>query len=64
MESKSAGGGGIGFFGLLLIVFITLKLCGVITWSWAMVLMPLWIEIGIIALIALVYIIATIFLDK
>jgi len=63
MENKSAGGGGIGFFGLLLIVFITLKLCGVITWSWAMVLMPLWIEIGI-ALIVLFYIIAKIFLDK
>jgi len=63
MENKSTGGGGIGFFGLLLIVFITLKLCGVITWSWVMVLMPLWIEIGI-ALIVLFYIIAIIFINK
>lgn len=34
--------GGIGFFGLLAIVFITLKLCGVIDWSWWLVLAPIW----------------------
>ena len=32
---------GIGFFGLLTIVFITLKLCGVIAWSWWWVLSPI-----------------------
>lgn len=35
--------GGIGFIGLLTIVFITLKLLGVIKWSWLWVLSPLWI---------------------
>jgi len=35
-ESKS----GIGFFGLLTIVFIVLKLCKVIDWSWWWVLSP------------------------
>lgn len=34
---------------LLLVVFITLKLCGVIAWSWLWVLSPLWI--GLILLI-------------
>lgn len=34
---------GIGFFGLLAIVFIVLKLTGYITWSWWWVLAPLWI---------------------
>lgn len=34
--------GGIGFFGLLAIVFITLKLLGVIHWNWIWVLAPLW----------------------
>lgn len=33
---------GIGFFGLLGIVFIVLKLCGVIAWSWWWVTAPLW----------------------
>jgi hypothetical protein len=32
----------IGFFGLLTIVFVTLKLIGVIDWSWVWVLAPLW----------------------
>ena len=50
---------GIGFCGLLTIVFIILKLCKVITWSWWWVLSPLWISwvmlfiIGI--LVGLVY---------
>jgi hypothetical protein len=33
--------GGIGFFGLLTIVFVTLKLFHVINWSWWWVLSPL-----------------------
>ena len=32
---------GIGFFGLLQIVFIVLKLTGYITWSWFWVLSPI-----------------------
>lgn len=35
--------GGVGFFGLLAILFIGLKLTGYITWSWLWVLWPLWI---------------------
>lgn len=35
--------GGIGFIGLLTIVFITLKLTHVINWSWLWVLSPIWI---------------------
>ena len=35
--------GGIGFIGLLTIVFITLKLIHVINWSWLWVLSPIWI---------------------
>ena len=36
---------GIGFFGVLTIVFIVLKLVGTINWSWWWVLSPLWIGI-------------------
>ena len=35
---------GIGFTGVLTIVFIILNLCGIITWSWRWVLSPLWIS--------------------
>ena len=37
--------GGIGFPGMLAILFIGLKLGGVIDWSWWWVLSPLWIPI-------------------
>lgn len=45
---------GISFCGLLAIVFITLKLCNVIAWSWWWVLAPLWIGFAIIAVILIV----------
>ena len=45
MSSESANNsGGIGFAGMLTILFIGLKLGGVITWSWWWVLSPLWIS--------------------
>ena len=33
---------GIGFFGCLLLIFVVLKLVGVVSWSWWLVLSPLW----------------------
>lgn len=45
---------GIGFTKILTLLFITLKLTGVITWSWFWVLSP--ILIPLIVLIALVII--------
>ena len=45
-SSSSQAGGGIGFLGLLTIVFITLRLCGVIKWSWWLVLAPIWAPVA------------------
>jgi hypothetical protein len=50
-ESKTVNSSGIGFTGLLAIVFITLKLTGYIDWSWWWVLAPLWIPIVIVFVI-------------
>lgn len=50
MDSNSSSGG-IGFCGLLTIVFIILKLCNVIAWSWVWVFSPLWIPALIILVI-------------
>lgn len=47
-EKSSSSSGGIGFGGLLTILFITLKLCGVINWSWCWVLSPIWITFVLI----------------
>lgn len=49
MENKTAySGGGISLLGVVQIVFIILKLVGVITWSWPVILIPLWIQLGVI----------------
>ena len=48
------------FVDLLTIVFIVLKLCGVITWSWVWVLSPIWISL----VIALIIIIGLFILNK
>lgn len=50
-QSNNSYGGGIGFGGLLAIVFITLKLCKVIDWSWLWVLSPIWIPLGLVGII-------------
>jgi hypothetical protein len=48
--------GGIGFFGLLGIVFIVLKLTGVIDWSWWWVTAPLWGGVAlVIAVVVLIF---------
>jgi small Trp-rich protein len=52
-HESSTTTGGIGFTGLLGIVFIVLKLTGVINWSWVWVLCPFWIGIVLYAVIVL-----------
>ena len=46
--------GGIGFGGALALLFIALKLTGVIAWSWWWVLAPIWVPFAIVLLIAVV----------
>lgn len=53
MSESSTKSGGIGFIGLLTIVFVTLKLIGKIDWSWWWVLGPLWI--GPIVIIVFIF---------
>ena len=45
--------GGIGFCGLLAIVFIVLKLMNIISWSWWWVLAPLWLPFCIVLVVLL-----------
>ena len=51
MSDSNTQSGGIGFFGLLTILFIGLKLGNVIDWSWWWVLSPLWLPITIVLVI-------------
>jgi preprotein translocase subunit SecG len=45
INNNSNGSGGVGFFGLLTLLLIGLKLTGSITWSWWWVLTFMWLPI-------------------
>ena len=44
----------VGFLGILGLIFITLKLTGVIDWAWVWVLSPLWIVAILVLLVVLI----------
>jgi uncharacterized membrane protein YphA (DoxX/SURF4 family) len=48
---KNSGSSGIGLSGVLTIIFVVLKLVGVINWSWWWVLSPTLISFGLALLI-------------
>ena len=45
MNNEKTTSSGIGFGSALLLIFIILKLVGVIDWSWWWVLSPIWIPV-------------------
>ncbi len=51
MSNESSG---IGFTSLLTLLFIGLKLGGVIAWSWFFVLSPLWVPVGFTLVVLLI----------
>lgn len=56
MASSSETGGGIGLCGFLFLIFLVLKLCGVIAWSWWWVTAPLWIPMAIGLVLCVVFV--------
>ena len=52
----------ISTLSILGIVFIVLKLCKVVDWSWLWVLSPFWIPIALIFAVTMIYAIVHIFL--
>ena len=51
-DNKSSSG--LGLASVLLIVFIVLKLCKIINWSWLWVLSPMWISIIFWAIVIII----------
>jgi hypothetical protein len=58
-ENNNASGG-IGFTGLLQLLFIAFKLLKVINWPWIWILAPLWIAAGLVVLIVIIFLIVQI----
>ena len=59
MEKKTETRTGLGFAEALALLFIGLKLCGVIDWPWLWVLSPIWVTIGLVLLVSLIIVIIT-----
>lgn len=51
MSQSSSSSSGVGFCGLLTVLFIGLKLTHYIDWSWFWVLSPIWISWSIVLVI-------------
>lgn len=54
MAENGSSSGGVGFFGLMFLIFMTLKLTEVIDWSWWWVTAPLWGGFALIFIIIVI----------
>lgn len=45
----------LGFISILTLIFIVLKLCKMINWSWIWVLSPIWISVLLILLFYIIF---------
>lgn len=54
--------GGIGFCGVLTILFIFLKLTERISWSWLWVLSPIWIPSCLVLVISLIVLLLSLYI--
>ncbi len=61
MADNSSSSGGVGFFGLMFLILMTLKLTNYIDWSWWWVTAPLWGGFALIILIALIVVFVKMF---
>jgi len=60
---NNSSGGGLSIASVLTLIFVVLKLVGVISWSWWWVLSPLWLLFGLfIAIIVIVAVVSAIFM--
>jgi len=58
----SSKSGGIGFLGMLTILFIAFKLLNIIDWSWIWVLAPIWISTALAVIILIIWFVGFIIL--
>ena len=53
--SSNTNTGGVSIFTVLTLIFVVLKLCGVINWSWWLVFLPTLIPLGILAIVLVLF---------
>ena len=57
MEKKTETRTGLGFAEALALLFIGLKLCGVIDWPWLWVLSPIWIQLTVLVIAVVIIVV-------
>ena len=60
-NTNSGSTGGVGILTVVQIILIVLKLVGTINWPWCTVLIPLWIQIGILVTVGLLWLLVIAF---
>ena len=58
-SNNSSSSSGIGFTGLLFIVFLVLKLTNIIAWSWWWVTAPLWGGLAFVIVLAAAFLVVS-----
>ncbi len=53
MNKQKGSNGGMGLLSVLCLIFIVLKLTGLISWSWWWVLSPLWIYLALVIMVVI-----------
>ena len=53
MNKQKGSNGGMGLLSVLCLIFIVLKLAGLISWSWWWVLSPLWIYLALVIMVVI-----------
>lgn len=61
---SNSGKSGLGITGVLTLIFVVLKLVGVVSWSWWWVFSPILIDIGLCILILGIFFIYVAHTDK
>lgn len=63
-SNNSASSTGMGLGGVLGVIFVVLKLVGVIDWSWLWVLSPFWISAAIVIVCLLIWLFTLLIIKK
>ena len=62
-QNNNSSSGGLGLGGVFTVIFVVLKLCGLIDWSWLWVLSPIWISIALVVVLLIIAFICTVIID-
>lgn len=61
MSGNTGSSSGIGILGLLGVLFVALKLMGVITWSWWAVTLPFWGGFALVVIALIIWFLSIVY---